>query len=486
MSNSTKPATRLRSGHDRIDRMYDLAVDTLFMNIRPFADGLLDEPAPCIMAGESYQTPWTRDCAYNVWNAGALLAPEASHNTLLSTLFEDDDGLVRVGGQYWDAISWAIGAWAYCATTGDEGFLPLAHAATFNSLRFFEETEFDPETGLFEGPASYGDGVAAYPAPYDDAGGSSGILDWPAAHPEVGKNRMKALSTNCLYVRAYEIAALMGDRIGIAYEQRDDCLRRAASLRNAINLHLWLPERGRYAYFIDHEGRCEEYMEGLGHALAILTCVADGEKAEAILKNQHVTGYGIPCVWPLFPRFQSDSGMEFGRHCGTVWPFIQGFWAEAACRCAENEDHTHPAVGVFENELLALAEMADRTQDFKEIYHPITGEEYGGWQIDHGKQRLWRSEPNQTWSATGYLRMIHAGLCGMRIEPGAIHFAPVVPERFDTIELGPIGYRDMTLHITVKGSGARIARFAVNGQAADSPVVDASRTGEQVIEIEMR
>ena len=43
--------------------------------------------------------------------------PEVSRNTLLSVLMRDpDSGRVRVGGQYWDAIIWAIGAWTYFLT----------------------------------------------------------------------------------------------------------------------------------------------------------------------------------------------------------------------------------------------------------------------------------------------------------------------------------------------------------------------------------
>ena len=475
MTTIEKPTIQLRTGDERIDRVYALAIDTLCMNIHPWKDGLLDEEAPAIMAGEFYTTPWTRDCAYNVWNAGAMLTPEPAYNTLLSTLMQDDD-LVRIGGQYWDAIVWVTGAWAYYCAIGDDAFLPLAHAATTNTLRYFEETEFDVETGLFEGPASYGDGVAAYPAPYDDADGSSGILDWPAAHPDIGKNRMKVLSTNCLYYNAYRIAALMSERLGLEDSQRADCQQKAQTLRDAINKHLWLPDKKRYAYYLDHIGLCDDYSEGLGQALAILTGVASDDQARGVLASQHVTDFGIPCVWPLFPRFQSDDGSDFGRHCGTIWPFIQGYWADAACR--------YDNLPVFEKELDTLAEMADRHDEFKEIYHPVTGEPYGGLQIDKGKMRLWRSEPNQTWSATGYLRMIHAGLFGMTFEPDALQLNPTVPGRFTELHLGPISYRDMTLEITIRGAGTTVKRCLIDGEKA-KPTIDASLIGTHKIEIEM-
>ena len=72
------------------------------------------------------------------------------------------------------------------------------------------------------------------------------------------------------------------------------------ALRDAINRRLWLPDKGRYAYFVDERGRCDGYAEGLGHALVILAGVADAARADAVLANQHVCEYGIPCVWPVF------------------------------------------------------------------------------------------------------------------------------------------------------------------------------------------
>jgi len=473
---TAEPTIYFESGVDLFNRCHDLAVETLCRNIKPWKDGLLDEPAASIMAGETYKSPWTRDCAFNVWNAAALLTPEAARNTLISTLI-DDDGLVRIGGQYWDAMAWTTGAWHYYCVTGDDEFLELAHAAAVNSLRYFEETEFDPETGLFQGPASYGDGVAAYPEPYNDAGGSSGILDWPAAHPEIGRIRMKALSTNCLYVNAYWMAGLMGQRLGLDPSTNKSLRARGDAVRDAINRHLWLPEKGLYAYFTDPTGRCEDYMEGLGHAFAILFGIASPGQARTVLDNQYVAPYGIPCVWPVFPWFADPDGMSFGRHNGTVWPFIQGFWASAAAM--------HGRSDLFDRELTALAEMADRHREFKEIYHPITGEPCGGLQVDRGKVRLWTSEPHQTWSATAYLRMIYNDLFGLRFQPDGLSFTPFVPPRFDNLELTGIEYRDMTLDLVVRKSGTRVSRLTLDGKPHAS-VIPATLTARHRVEIEMR
>ena len=62
-----------------------------------------------IIAGLGYSTPWTRDAAINIWNAGALICPEISRSTLESVLTEKD-GILHIGGEYWDAIIWVTGA----------------------------------------------------------------------------------------------------------------------------------------------------------------------------------------------------------------------------------------------------------------------------------------------------------------------------------------------------------------------------------------
>jgi hypothetical protein len=118
--------------------------------------------------------------------------PEASRSTLLSVLERSAEGKVIFGGQYWDAIIWTTGAWAYYLYTGDRDLLALAFEATQNSLARFEAEEYDPHTGLFRGPACYGDGVGAYPDVYAQTNGSSSILDWPRCNPDKPARRVSA------------------------------------------------------------------------------------------------------------------------------------------------------------------------------------------------------------------------------------------------------------------------------------------------------
>ena len=75
---------RFACDNDVLTRAYEVALNDALLNIHMFQDGALTEPARCIMAGEIYDTPWTRDAAINVWNAFALLDRDVSRNTLMS------------------------------------------------------------------------------------------------------------------------------------------------------------------------------------------------------------------------------------------------------------------------------------------------------------------------------------------------------------------------------------------------------------------
>ena len=140
-----------------------------------------------------------------LWNAFALLNPEASKNTLLS-LLKNSGRDYLIDGQYWDAIIWSLGAYQYVLTTGDEPFLKIAQNAIKTTFAKLEREEYDATDGLFRGGAVYADGIAAYPDQYAN-GPNSGIEGWlenpDNADKKADKGRglpMKALSTNCTWV----------------------------------------------------------------------------------------------------------------------------------------------------------------------------------------------------------------------------------------------------------------------------------------------
>ena len=461
-----------KSNNDKIDTAYRMAMATLIANIQPFQDGILEKEEPVIIAGLGYWTPWTRDAAINTWNAGGMVCPEVSLNTLKSVLMKCDNGY-RIGGEYWDAIIWTTGAWQQYLYTGDREFLKMAYNATVNSLACFEETEFDAEKNLFRGAACYGDGVAAYPDIYASHG-KSGIISFADMKEYCHENGvgipMMALSTNCLYYNAYVIADQMAQELGEAKKYEN----KAHAMYEAINHYFWSEEKGNYRYLVDDFGGCE-HDEGLGSSFAILFGVADEEKKEKILQNHYVSPNGIPCVWPTFDRYCAFGENEFGRHSGTVWPHVQGFWASAVAQNGKQK--------AFEHELMAQTNNAIDSGQFAEIYHPVTGEAYGGWQEDKCEGIfLSRPQPWQTWSATAYLRNIYLDLVGMRFESNGIYFAPVTTELVTELKLTNFKYRNCTLHISIKVTGKDI--FMLDGVETEA-FIPKDITGEHQIEIQI-
>jgi glycogen debranching enzyme len=469
-------APKLTTNAPKIDRALAIALADVEGNIHPYRAGLLDASLPVLMAGAGYHEPWTRDAAINTWNGAGLLWPDVARNTLLSVLARRD-GEIVIGGQYWDAILWATGAWNYYLYTGDRSFLPTAFEATRNTVAAREADEFDAKMGLFRGPAVYGDGVAAYPDRYaEHAGGSSAIMDWPknnaelASHPGFGLP-MFTLSNNCAYLHAYDLLGRMAAALG---ERPDPAWRQKASLlRAAINRHFWNAELGRYATLID-PWETDDRQEAIGLAFSILLGAADAEREASIFRQVELTPAGMPCLWPTYQRYARLGG--FGRHSGTVWPHAEAFWADAAARAG------HP--DLFAYDLTRMADKAVRDGQFYELYHPITGEPYGGLQESAGRGiMVWESQPHQTWSATGFLRLVLFDLAGMRFDERGIVFEPVLPDDLRELHLTGIPYRRAVLDVHIGGRGSRISRMTMNGQAAADHRVPASASGHLAIDI---
>jgi glycogen debranching enzyme len=168
--------------------------------------------------------------------------------------------------------------------------------------------------------------------------------------------------------------------------------------------------------------------------------------------------------------------MSFGRHMGTVWPQIQGFWAEAAAR-ADKPD-------VFAHEFFNLANHAVRDKQFVEIYHPDTGMPYGGLQEQQGKGVvLWEATSRQPWAATAYLRMVLLGLVGMRFDTDGVRFEPCVPSGISTVDLRNVRYRKMSISVTIRGTGTRVRQCLINGKDAGDHRLPAGAEGPQDVVI---
>ncbi len=466
----------LTTDNQTINQAYRMAIANVVGNIALFQDGILEQECPCILAGLGYDTPWTRDTAINIWNGMGLLTPEVSKNTLCSVMGKDEKGYF-IDGQYWDKIIWAIGAWWYYLFNGDKAFLQIAYESTKNTLVQLEQTEFSEEHRLFRGPACYGDGVSAYPNIYADVNSASILaVGWnkkELCHPVGMGLPMMALSTNCVYYAAYRLADCMAKELGYepCYEQK------AQALKAAIHTHFWKEELERFTYLVDPFGGCDSW-EGLGSSFAILFDVANEHQKEHIIRNQPITPHGIACVDPSFARYDTPDGLGHGRHSGTVWPHIQGFWAQAMAK--ENQTEK------FDKEFNLQTQNAIDSNQFAEIYHPTTGAVYGGRQEDDNIGiREWISLPHQTWSATAYLSNVLYNLVGLQFSTKGITFAPVGSGLTNRIALKNLKYRNACLDIMITGSGNTMATCQINGKVA-KPFLPANAKGHHIITITLQ
>ncbi|WP_406144656.1 MGH1-like glycoside hydrolase domain-containing protein [Streptomyces sp. NBC_01012] len=435
------------------------------------SSGLMtDDPQEFIRAGGGYEQPWTRDAAVNTWNAASLLEPAQAANTLWAAVVKQPDGqlIVQQDNQQWDQVVWMTGAWNHYLVTGDETFLSHAYQVAVNTLDLRRSQDFNSAFGLFQGPSFFNDGIAGYPAPPADDTESHGsfVGDYPDT------SSIMALSTNALYFSAYRSAAQMAAALGRPDSEADALDASADTLKEKINQHLWIPDKGMYGYFIHGDdslsGQLDVTEEGAGLSFAVLFGIADASQARSIMRNAHIQPYGIVDTYPDFARYSDDRP---GRHNGVVWPMVQGYWADAAARTGDQAR--------FADEVRALAGLADSSGQFAEIYNARTGEVDGGWQTGSH----WDAAPDQAWSATAYLRMIDNGLFGMEFGTDGIDFRPTLPAGWGDVTLNGVSYRDAELDISLHGSGNVISSFTLDGAETSANSVPASLSGKHDVEI---
>ena len=410
------------------------------------------------IAGKGWPQVWTRDSSFSMDLALSVLETKLCLSTLIG-LKQDIPGI----GECWeqdfcghfggwpnltDSIVGAVGAWSLYNVTEDKAALRVFYQRTRNTLKRAERDAYQKDTGLFGGCSSFMESNSAYPAKYVN----NGAL--------VAKTA--ALSTNALYYQGYVIAGKMADILG---EDGSPFRAKAAALKKSINQNFWQEKKGYYGYFVDEDRKLFPAMEGLGEALCILYGIADPDRSRRMLTATPTTPNGFPCLWPQLPEYMDYSARPSYRyHNGMIWPFVQGYWALAAIHLGD--------LTKFDEELVNLFELSEKTDTFKEFYFPEDGRPDGS--------------ADQLWSASGYLGMVLHGLLGMNFEEGGIRFAPLVPARFSKVAMTGINYRHCVLKVTVLGHGARVAQFKLDGKPLEKPFFDASLTGPHEIEIVLK
>lgn len=430
------------SDNAQLNDAFRIAVGDLSGNVVPYRGGILKKEEYCLLAGLDYSQPWTRDAAINIWYALSLSEPELCKNTLLSVL-ERAEGKLRVAGSYeqnWDNIIWAIGAHEYLLANEDPDFLSFAFGVIGNTLEYFEKNELDEEKNLFNGRAVYADGVASYP---------DNIVK------KLDREKIFALSTNCVYYKAYLICARFAKQLG---RPEAKYLRKAEALKSAILKHFWNEKTQNFDYFAGES----DANEALGLSYVVLFDIASPEQKQAVMKNTHITPHGIACEWPPFDRYTRMAPDALGRHCGTIWPLSQGAWGLAALRAGKPE--------LFERELFLMTSKAVRDMHFYEIYHSQSGLPYGGWQEWEGETVLWTSCRKQSWSASACLALLIKGVAGLTLTEEGATIRPYLPKGINEISLKNVRLwgKTFNLHVSRGGNHPETLSFSRNELPANA------------------
>jgi len=430
---------------------YNLAVNTLKINTR----------RGVISAGAQYGSEWTRDIAINVWNGLPYLNPSVAKRSLWSVV---DSSLV-VKHQYWDKIIWVSGAWSYFTATNDTVFLQKAYTCSVNTMSELEQTTFDATDNLFMGPSVFNDGISGYDEPvYQPGVGSSYVLDYPNAR------KIKSLSTNCIYLLAYQ---KMNEMHKVLFNREDaHLLSLTKKLKQAIRLHFWNSQTASLAYFIDHLGHVHTQQEGIGIAFAILADVVSTDEASLLVSKMWSSPYGIPSIYPSFKRFSLEKP---GRHNVLIWPVVNGFFSQALAKIGAHR--------MFDREFFGLIQLAldeDKGDyDFYEIYNPSDGHTFGGWQVGH----VWDSCLHQSWSASSFLSMVYYGIIGLDFSSNGLTLHPYLPEGIHHVELTDLLIDQCRVSIELIGTGGCIRSILINNEEAST--VDLSLPLNEDIRIQM-
>ena len=422
--------------------VYNMSVDECINAVEP--DGTL-------RTGLEWGGVWTRDVSYSTILSMAYMQPQAAMTSLLCKVNSKGEIVQDTGtGGAWpcstDRMIWIGAAWEIYKVTGSRDWLEKIYPVAKKSLEVDMRTIYDEQTGLAKGESSFIDWRKnSYPLWMEP----SDIYD------------SKCLGTNMVHYIALTSAAQMGRILGDE-TSADIFDAKASSVKNAVNEHLWMDDKGYYAQFI--AGRNDDILytksETLGESLAILYGVAEGERASRLSQSMPVVEFGAPVFWPWIPD-------QPPYHNRAVWPFVQSFWIQASAKTGNEEGVLHGIASVWR------ACMMYATN--KENYVADDGN-WKGTQVNSS---------NMLWSLSGSLSITFRTLIGMQYNsPDALTFAPVVPQSLKADRrIKNFKYRDASLDITVKGFGDVIKSFAIDGEVKDQPEFGADLSGHHTIEI---
>jgi hypothetical protein len=439
---------RVRTASPLFDALFAMAQEDLDRDSVPaITDAAFDHgrpiPCRCFIAGKKWPFVWTRDVSYSIDLGLWRLDPARARTSLLFKISPPRAGPASSGlyvmqdtgsGGSWpvstDRVVWFLGA---RHLLDDHAFADTVYQALTDTLAQDRRYVFDPRIGLYRGETSFLDWrEQSYPA-------------W-TAHNVVFIAQSFALSTNVLHYEALRLAAAMARQrgwLGVAARYR----RQAESLKDAINVRFWRPDRGLYMSYIGGPVDPQPFdaYDLLGLDLVITSGVADSRRAAESLEHYPAWPAGSPVIWPE----RRDQPIYHNR---AIWPFVSEYTLRAARRIGDPSLIALEVRSLMRGAALDASNMENYSLRSQSTRVPGA---LGGPVVD---------SPRQLWSVAGYLDMVVRGVFGLE-DDGSI--APELP-----VSLVP----------TLFGTAGRI-RLDLDGRAiildrpirADGPLLIAGR-----------
>lgn len=411
----------LRSGNNIFDALFALAMQEVRDDsVEEITDGGFNNGNPvecsCFETGEKWKYVWTRDTAYSVELALALVDPERSMNSLLFKISDRKDSIgggspeivqdTGSGGSWpvsTDRVVWTIAAYEllnYLSTADRSSFFEAAYEAITNTVETDRIAIYDPRDGLYYGEQSF--------------------LDWrEQTYPSWTKENTvhigmsKSLSTNILHLKALKILAEMADEKGDSTE--------------ALQYSEWVSDLEtaiKNSFIIDGDPLLSTFKtteldsspvnkhDLLGQSLAVAAGDIFKDESADLVANYPRTPHGAPVIWPQNPFTPI-------YHNRAIWPFVTAYDIRAAYKVKNPAAMENGIRSLMYGAAFNLSNMENF--EFTALANYYSDGDYSGPVVNSRRQ---------LWSVAGYLSMVIKVLAGFDAKDGELTFSPLIPVSF--------------------------------------------------------
>ncbi|MGI6393351.1 MAG: hypothetical protein ACOX2F_01240 [bacterium] len=285
-----------------------------------------------------------------------------------------------------------------------DNFLNISYEAVKNTILNDRAHIFDSTDNLYTGEQSFLDWrEQTYP-------------QW-TADDTVHLAMSKTLSTNVLHYiildAGSKLAELKGDN---AF--KNECDNWKNVLKNSIVENFYLSDDKLFSSMKTTylNNIATKKFDMLGTALAILSGVADEEKAKNALANYPVTEAGPPVIWPQEPSTRV-------YHNRAVWPFVTGYALKAAIKTKNDLSFINSFMSIVRGAALNLSNMENLEFTTLSNYFEDTRKDFANRDLSGPVVNSRR----QLWSVAAFVSLVKDGLLGMDLDRNSITFDPLIP-----------------------------------------------------------